>query len=110
MTEPKKRRLSSIERLPPEANGIIQWAETEFHRRSKTQSEIYNEVLERLASKGIEPPSFSAFNRWTLGLRASEAGCSPEDVLSGRSLALIASALRSVADDLERNSSFPRGE
>lgn len=56
-------RLSSIDLLPPEAQEDILWAYGELRSRKKTQEDILASFNLRLAVKGLEPISKSAFNR-----------------------------------------------
>lgn len=69
-------RLSSIERLPPECDGLIAWAASELADREKTQTEIYAEFVTRCEALMREHrgeleftiPSFSSFNRYSVRL------------------------------------------
>ncbi|MBD8890162.1 DUF3486 family protein [Roseibium litorale] len=69
-------RLSAIEQLPEECDGIIAWAANELRDRDKTQTEIYREFTGKLEALQKEHrgelefaiPSFSAFNRYSLKL------------------------------------------
>jgi len=56
-------RLSSLDLLPDEAQDDIVWAMGELNRRQRTQADILFELNDRLAVKGIDPISKSAFNR-----------------------------------------------
>lgn len=64
-------RLSSIDLLPEEADGVVAWAWAELNERKRTQVEIHAEFNEKLAELGIEPISLAAFNRYTLRLAAT---------------------------------------
>jgi hypothetical protein len=63
-------RLSSIDLVPDYAQDDIVWAISELNQRQRTQQEILFDLNHRLASKGVEPISSSAFNRKALKLRA----------------------------------------
>lgn len=67
---PKKQRgrgrLSSIELLPEEAEPDVIWAREQLRERELPQSAIWMEFNERLADKGIDPISKSAFNRYSI--------------------------------------------
>ena len=74
-SEPEPRRagrgrLSSVDQLPEEAQEDVVWAVGELNRREKTQSEILFALNDRLAAKGIDPISRSAFNRKSMKLAA----------------------------------------
>lgn len=69
-------QLSAIERLPPECDSIIEWAEEQLRDRERTQTEIYEEFFLKLQMLQAEHhgelefaiPSFSAFNRHSIKL------------------------------------------
>lgn len=69
-------RLSGIELLPPEADGIVAWAAEALRDRDRTQLDIYQEFHGKLQALMAESrgelefaiPSFSAFNRYSLRL------------------------------------------
>lgn len=69
-------RLSGVELLPPEADGIVAWAAAELAARDRTQTEIYAEFVARCEAllreyRGeldFRIPSFSAFNRYSMRL------------------------------------------
>lgn len=69
-------QLSAIERLPPECDDIITWAEEQLRDRERTQSEIYQEFFLKMEQLQAEHrgeleftiPSFSAFNRHSIKL------------------------------------------
>ena len=71
---PGRGRLSSLELLPPEANGIVAWAALELADREKTQTEIYAEFVTRCQQLMAEHrgelefkiPAFSSFNRFSM--------------------------------------------
>lgn len=71
-------RLTAIEQLPPECDGIITWASAELRKRQRTQTEIYEDFFTRLDALKREYrgeldfviPSFSAFNRHSIQLAA----------------------------------------
>lgn len=56
-------RLSSIDLLPDEAQDDIVWAMGELNKRQRTQADILFELNDRLAVKGLDAISKSAFNR-----------------------------------------------
>lgn len=58
-------RLSSIDLLPPEADGAILWAVQELLERERTQADILFELNDKLEVLGCEPVSKSAFNRFS---------------------------------------------
>lgn len=59
-------RLSSIDLLPVEAEEDVVWALEQLRECSLPQNTIHMEFNERLADKGIEPISKSAFNRYAV--------------------------------------------
>lgn len=67
-------RLSSIELLPTECDGIIAWAAQELSGRERTQTDIYAEFVARCETLMAEHrgeldfriPAFSSFNRYAL--------------------------------------------
>lgn len=69
-------QLSAIERLPPECDPIIDWAEEQLRDRERTQTEIYEEFFLKMQQLQAEHrgeldfaiPSFSAFNRHSIKL------------------------------------------
>lgn len=69
-------QLSAIERLPPECDDIIEWADEQLRARERTQTEIYEEFFlkmqqlqaERRGELEFTIPSFSAFNRHSIKL------------------------------------------
>lgn len=74
---PKGRgRLSSIELMPSECDGIIAWAAQELSNRDRTQVEIYAEFVTRCEALMAEHrgelefriPAFSSFNRYAFKL------------------------------------------
>jgi len=64
-------RLSKIDLLPEECDGIIVWAAGELIKNDRTQTEIYGEFKEKLIGLqgelglGFDIPSFSSFNRYS---------------------------------------------
>jgi hypothetical protein len=64
-------RLSSLDLLPEEAQDDLVWACQELYAAKRTQADILFEFNDRLAVKGIEPISRSAFNRRAIKLAAS---------------------------------------
>ncbi len=63
-------RLSSIDLLPDEAQDDIVWAMGELNQRKRSQADILFELNDRLAVKGCEPVSKSAFNRKSMRVAA----------------------------------------
>ncbi|WP_353428746.1 DUF3486 family protein [Paracoccus denitrificans] len=69
-------RLSAIDLLPAEAEGIVAWAAQELANRDRTQLDIYQEFVGQCEALMAEHrgelefaiPSFSAFNRYALRL------------------------------------------
>lgn len=67
-------RLSGIDLMPPEADGIIAWAAGELAARARTQTEIFAEfaskcealMREHRGELDFAIPSFSAFNRYSM--------------------------------------------
>ena len=56
-------RLSSLDLAPEEAQDDIMWAMGELNKRARTQADILFELNDRLAAKGLDGISKSAFNR-----------------------------------------------
>lgn len=56
-------RLSSLDLLPDEAQEDLIWALSRLNERKRSQTDILFELNDRLAVKGIDPISRSAFNR-----------------------------------------------
>jgi transcriptional regulator of met regulon len=63
-------RLSSIDLLPDEAQDDIVWAMAELNQRKRSQADILFELNDRLAVKGCEAISKSAFNRKSMRVAA----------------------------------------
>ena len=69
-------QLSAIERLPPECDEIVVWAEEQLRDRDRTQTEIYQEFFLKMQQLQSEHrgeleftiPSFAAFNRHSIKL------------------------------------------
>lgn len=61
-------RLSSIDMLPEEADGVVAWAFQELHNRDRMQKDIHEEFNEKLAELELGPISLSAFNRHSIRL------------------------------------------
>lgn len=67
-------RLSSLDLMPPEANGIVAWAAGELADRERTQTEIYAEFVTKCEQLMAEHrgelefriPAFSSFNRYSM--------------------------------------------
>lgn len=76
MARKGRGQLSAIERLPPECDPIIEWAEEQLRDRERTQTEIYEEFFLKMQQLQAEHrgeleftiPSFSAFNRHSIKL------------------------------------------
>jgi len=56
-------RLSSLDLLPDEAQDDLIWALSQLNERRRSQADILFELNDRLAVKGIDPISSSAFSR-----------------------------------------------
>lgn len=74
---PKGRgRLSSLDLMPSECDGIIAWAAQELSNLDRTQTEIYAEFVEKCEALMAEHrgelefkiPAFSSFNRYAIRL------------------------------------------
>jgi len=61
-------RLSSIDLLPEEADEDIAWAHGELRAAKRHKHEILEEFNDRLAAKGIEPISRSAWYRHSVAV------------------------------------------
>ena len=69
-------RLSNIQLLPRECEGIVAWAAQELQNTDRTQTDIYQEFHTKLESLKAEYrgeleftiPSFQAFNRYSMRL------------------------------------------
>lgn len=59
-------RLSSIDQLPDEAEPDIVWALEQLRERKLPQTAILSAFNERLADRGIEPVSKSAWSRYSV--------------------------------------------
>lgn len=59
-------RLSTLDQLPDSAQGDIVWALEQLRARSIPQNLILDQFNARLASRGIDPVSKSAFSRWSV--------------------------------------------
>ena len=59
-------QLSSIDRLPEEAEEDVVWALEQLRDRKLPQTAIWSEFNERLMDKGLDPISRSAFNRYSV--------------------------------------------
>lgn len=72
MTEQRGRgRLSSLDLLPEEAQDDLIWACQQLAERQRTQADILFEFNDRLAVKGIDAVSKSAFNRKAIRIAAA---------------------------------------
>ena len=63
-------RLSSLDLLPEEAQDDLIWALGELNARKRTQADILSELNGRLADKGLDLISKSAFNRKAVRIAA----------------------------------------
>ena len=69
-------RLSAIDLMPPEADGVISWAAAELGLRERTQTDIYAEFVGKCEQLMAEHrgelefaiPAFSSFNRYSIRL------------------------------------------
>ena len=71
----RNRRLSSVDRLPAEADDILAWAVAQVQERRMAQLAVVKEINKRLAELGLGAISKSAFNRFVL--RIEEEGLPP---------------------------------
>ncbi|RLQ88902.1 DUF3486 family protein [Notoacmeibacter ruber] len=71
MSREGRGRLSSIDLLPPDADGIVQWAVAELQARERTQLDILVEMNGKLEEIGCDPISPSAFNRYSTRLAST---------------------------------------
>jgi hypothetical protein len=65
-------RVSSIDRLPEEADDDVVWACEQLYQRQRDQQDILAEFNDRLAAKGLGPISRSAFGRQATRLAAAQ--------------------------------------
>lgn len=65
-------RLSSIQMLPAEAADDVLWANQELYANQRPIKDIFEEFNERLAAKGLEPISRTAFYNRSLKLAAAQ--------------------------------------
>lgn len=66
-------RLSSLDLVPEAGQEDIVWAMGELNRRSRTQADILEELNGRLADKGLDLISKSAFNRKAVAVSLASA-------------------------------------
>lgn len=66
----RRDRLSSLDLVPDHAHDDVVWAVRELNKRQRTQADILFELNDRLAVKGVEPISSSAFSRKAVRQRA----------------------------------------
>jgi hypothetical protein len=66
-------RLSSLDLAPDEAQDDIFWAMGELNKRQRTQADILFELNDRLAVKGVDAISKSAFNRKAMRVASAAA-------------------------------------
>ena len=71
MDRQTRGRLSSLDLVPDEAQDDIVWALRELNKRDRSANDILFELNDRLAVKGVEPISKSAFNRKSVKLAAA---------------------------------------
>lgn len=71
--------LTSLDLLPEEAQDDVVWAVGQLNERKRTQTDILFEFNDRLAAKGIDPISKSAFNRASVRLAATNASLDEMD-------------------------------
>jgi hypothetical protein len=62
------RRLAKMDLMPEEAREDVLWAYGELNAGRREQQDILSELNERLAAKGLEPISRSAFSRKAMRL------------------------------------------
>jgi Protein of unknown function (DUF3486) len=67
--EQQGHRLSSIDLLPEQASGLVQWAILALEKGDRTDSDILFEFNDQLEVMGIEKISRSAFGRYALKKR-----------------------------------------
>lgn len=67
---PGRGRLSSMDLIPEEGQDDIVWAVAELNKRQRSAKEILFDLNDRLAAKGIDPISSSAFGRKSVKLAA----------------------------------------
>lgn len=81
-------RLSTIDLLPDEAEGVIAWANAELRRRERPQSEILQLFNIQLSSLGLRPISKGAFSRYSVNAavenRKLEASRAITEAILGR--------------------------
>lgn len=73
-TSKGRGRLSSLDLLPPECDGIITWAAGELSNLDRTQTEIYADFVAKCEALMAEHrgelefkiPAFSSFNRYAI--------------------------------------------
>ncbi len=73
MARETRGRLSSLDLAPDEAQEDIRWALAELNARKRTQMDILDELNGRLADKGLDLISKSAFNRKAVRTSAAAA-------------------------------------
>ena len=78
---PGRGRLSSLDLAPDEAHDDIFWAMGELNKRQRTQADILFELNDRLAVKGVDPISKSAFNRKAMRVASAAARLSERRAL-----------------------------
>ncbi|MGD0564531.1 MAG: phage protein Gp27 family protein [Roseiarcus sp.] len=74
-------RLSSLDMAPDEAQDDIFWAMGELNKRQRTQADILFDLNGRLAAKGFEGISKSAFNRKAMRVAAAASRLSERRAL-----------------------------
>ena len=107
----RRPRLSAFELLPEHLRGVVQSAIDRVVERCASQTEVYADLVDELQKAGVEKkdiPAASSFNRLILreGPNAFTVPPLPgghvSGYISGNSLRLLADALRSIANDLDR--------
>ena len=66
-------RLSSLDLIPEEGHDDIVWAMAQLNERKRSQEDIRFELNDRLAVKGIDAISKSAFNRRAVRIALAQA-------------------------------------
>ena len=108
----ERRRLNSLDLVPEHARDDIIWALGELNQRTRIQADILVELNERLAQKGVDQISASAFSRANVRLRkramqiserrSMYAGLaeqlSPEEI--GKNDIVLAEFLKTLIDEL----------
>jgi len=101
-----------MERLPVIAHGAVRWAAERVLANDMAKTDVLSALNGQLADNRLGPISKSAFSRWALGVRAgrirppgaphTNAPGTPTISISPETATLLAIALRSLADDLDK--------